>query len=116
MADETRFYLKQWRQKRGLTQEEIADAIDTSKGYISQLERGDRRYNQDILEQLAGVLEIEPADLLRAPDEAGEIEDPDLQKVIELWPRLLQKRRSTVANVAEGFAEPDRSKFEEEGE
>jgi transcriptional regulator with XRE-family HTH domain len=58
------FYLKQWREHRGLSQQRLAERLDTSKGYISDLERGKRRYNQDMLELLADALNCDPADLL----------------------------------------------------
>lgn len=66
------FYLKQWRKHRGLTQQLLADRLETSKGYISDLENGKRRYNQDVLEALAYALMCEPADLLmRDPTNEG---------------------------------------------
>jgi len=47
--------------------------IGSSKGYISELESGKRRYNQELLEGLAVALSCEPADLImRDPsDPAG---------------------------------------------
>lgn len=47
--------------------------IGTSKGYISELENGKRRYNQELLEGLAEALSCDPGDLImRDPmDPAG---------------------------------------------
>ena len=67
----TRWYLRQWRKHRGYTQERLAEMIGTSKGYLSDLERGVRRWNQDLLEQLAVALRCEPADLLRIDPSQG---------------------------------------------
>lgn len=68
-----RWYLRQWRKHRGYTQERLAEMIGTSKGYLSDLERGVRRWNQDILEQLAEALRCSPADLIRIdPSQADE--------------------------------------------
>ena len=64
MTNRHPFYLKQWRLHRGLSQQQLADRLESSKGYISDLERGVRRYNQDLLEALAYALMCEPADLL----------------------------------------------------
>jgi transcriptional regulator with XRE-family HTH domain len=67
-----RWYLREWRKHRGLTQDQLADRASLSKPYISQLERGEREYNQHLLEHLAEVLRCEPADLIMrdptAPD------------------------------------------------
>lgn len=59
-----KWYLKEWRKFRGLTQQRLADRIEMSKGYISQLEKGDAPYNQDLIEGLADALNCDPADLI----------------------------------------------------
>lgn len=68
-----RWFLKEWRKKRGYSQERLAEIIGSSKGYISELESGKRRYNQELLESLADALSCEPGDLIvRDPsDPAG---------------------------------------------
>jgi transcriptional regulator with XRE-family HTH domain len=58
------WHLREWRLSRGLSQEQLAERIGTSKGYVSDLERGERRYNQDLVEGLAGALDISVAQLL----------------------------------------------------
>lgn len=64
--------LREWRRARGQSLQALADAIGTSKGYVSELESGKRRYNQDLVEKLAGALDIAPGDLIgRAPAEAS---------------------------------------------
>lgn len=64
------WFLQAWRKKRGLSQEQLAEMVETSKGYISDLEKGDRRYNQDLLERFAAALQCQPRDLLAHPDVA----------------------------------------------
>lgn len=58
------WYLREWRLARGLSQEGLAAKIGSSKGYVSDLERGERRYNQDLVEGLAAALDISAAQLL----------------------------------------------------
>lgn len=68
---EAGWYLKEWRDRAGLTMEDLAALVHTSAGYLNDLEKGKRRFNQDWLEKFAAALEIEPVDLLRRPgDEA----------------------------------------------
>jgi transcriptional regulator with XRE-family HTH domain len=62
--DRRRLFLKEWRRHRGYTQERLAEMVGLSKPYISQLERGERQYNQDLLEAFAEALSCEPADLM----------------------------------------------------
>lgn len=116
MSEKTTFFLAAWRKRAGMTQAQLAEASGYSQNHISQLESGSRRYNQDILETLCVPLNCKPADLLREPNEETAASDPDLQKVIKFWPELRKRRRSTISDMAEGFAETDKAKFEGESE
>lgn len=59
-----KWFLREWRKYRDLSQGKLAERLGTSKGYISDLEAGRRQYNQDQLEAIADALGCEPADLL----------------------------------------------------
>ena len=52
------------RQVKGLTQEEVADKLNLSVNGYGKIERGECDVNLTRLEQLAGVFEIEPIELL----------------------------------------------------
>jgi transcriptional regulator with XRE-family HTH domain len=87
------FYLRQWRKHRGLTQDRLAERLGTSKGYISDLERGVRRYNQDLLEALAEALSCEPADLL--------MRDPTQQDAMwSIWEVAKPAERQQLVAIA----------------
>lgn len=84
-----RTFIKQWRDFREMTQEQLADKTDMSPGNISLIERGLQNYTQETLESIAGALKCEPADLLtRDPgDPSGlwpvwDSADPDQRKMI----------------------------------
>jgi transcriptional regulator with XRE-family HTH domain len=62
-----RNFLKQWREHRGLTQEQLAARLDTHKGQISNWENGRRDLTFNVQAALAEALEIEPQDLFRDP-------------------------------------------------
>lgn len=92
------FFLKQWRQHRGLTQDRLAERIGTSKGYISDLERGVRRYNQDLLEALADALTCSPADLL--------MRDPSQKDAIwSIWDQAKPAERQQIIAVARALTD-----------
>ena len=96
MPDRHPFYLKQWRLHRGLSQQQLADRLDSSKGYISDLERGVRRYNQDLLEALAFALMCEPADLL--------MRDPTKEDAIwSIWESVPDTERPRVIEMLKVF-------------
>ncbi|HAK63411.1 MAG TPA: hypothetical protein DCO82_09260 [Alphaproteobacteria bacterium] len=63
-----RNYIKKWRTRRGLTQERLADLIETTKTSISRWENGTRDPTTQALAAIAYVLDIEIADLFRDPD------------------------------------------------
>lgn len=59
-----RWFLREWRKHRGLSQEALASRIGATQGLISQLENNKINYTRDLLEQLAEALQCEPVDLL----------------------------------------------------
>lgn len=59
-----RHFIRQWREYRGLTQDQLAERLDTSKASISRIENFKQPYTQDLLEALADALMCEPADLI----------------------------------------------------
>jgi transcriptional regulator with XRE-family HTH domain len=58
--------LREIRLKRGLSQEELAHRADIHRTYVSSLERCQYSATIDMVETLARILEVEPADLLKA--------------------------------------------------
>lgn len=80
------FFLRQWRQYRKLTLEQLAEKVGTSKSYVSEIERGVVRYNQDTLESLAAALNCSPADLLSRDPTAPQDENAE---IFDLWEHKL---------------------------
>ncbi|WP_077122014.1 helix-turn-helix domain-containing protein [Agrobacterium rosae] len=58
--------LREIRVKRGLSQEELAHRADIHRTYVSSLERCQYSATIDMVETLARILDVEPADLLKA--------------------------------------------------
>jgi len=55
------------RHARGLSQEALAHEAGVNRTYMSKLEKGGSYPGLEIIGKLAGVLEVEPADLLKLP-------------------------------------------------
>lgn len=77
-------YLKQWRRHLHLTQAQVADRLShfddsklpTAAASLSRIETGRQPYSQRILEALAEIYGVAPADLLgRDPTKDGKIYD-----------------------------------------
>jgi transcriptional regulator with XRE-family HTH domain len=100
IRERQKWFLREWRKHRGLTIEKLAERLDVSKGYVSDMERGKKRYNQDQLEALADALECEPADLL--------MRDPsDTEAVWSVWECVPAAKREDALRVLKAFSEPN---------
>lgn len=60
----SRHFIKEWRDHRGLTQEQMASRVQISRENYGRIEAGKVPYNQDFLELAAYALGVDPADLL----------------------------------------------------
>lgn len=58
------------REARGLTQEDLEGMTGIRRSYISDMERGTRNPSVRALGRIATALAVEPADLLRLPQDA----------------------------------------------
>lgn len=56
--------IRHFRQEKGLSQEALADRLDTSPPYISMLESGKRYPSIEMLLRIANALETRPGDIL----------------------------------------------------
>jgi transcriptional regulator with XRE-family HTH domain len=63
-----RLYLAKWRDRKGLTQQQVADRLETSDVTISRWETGERRPDLNAQAAYAEALGIELPDLWRDPD------------------------------------------------
>lgn len=56
--------IRKFRKECGLTQEQLADKINATKGRISNWEQGINRPDADIIADLCRALNVSPSDLL----------------------------------------------------
>ena len=56
--------LKRWREKRGLTQEQLAHDAGITTSYANQVENGKKVPTLTVILKLALALEVTPSDLL----------------------------------------------------
>lgn len=65
--------LRRWRNRRGFSQEELAERADLHRTYISDVERGARNLSLESINKLANALEISLPILFSSPEaENGE--------------------------------------------
>ena len=71
-----RHFIREWRENRGLTQEQAADRVGVSSTTWGRIENNRVPYNQDFLEEAAYALQCDPWDLLNVnPLKDGEVVD-----------------------------------------
>lgn len=63
--------LRRLRHARGLSQEELAHQADVNRTYMSKIEKGGTWVGLEIINKLATVLKVEPAELLKLPRKRG---------------------------------------------
>src|SRR4051812_17675926 len=79
---EERNYLRQWRDKAKLSQEELADRVGTTKSVISLLENEKRPLSAKWLRKLAEALGTTPGRILDVnPDETN-------ADVLDIWDHI----------------------------
>ena len=58
--------IRVWREHRGITGQDLADAVDVKQSYISQIETGKREGTIDVLRRIATALGVTLDDLYPA--------------------------------------------------
>jgi transcriptional regulator with XRE-family HTH domain len=88
-----RTFIRQWREHRGFSQEQLADRLDTSVPSISRIESGTQPYTQDVLEALAEALSTDPASLL--------MRDPTNPEALwSIWEQAKTGERQLIEELA----------------
>lgn len=92
-----RNHLRAWREFRQMTQEQLADAIGSSKATIGHLENGNRRLSDKWLRKLAPILRTTPGYLLE--------HDPnDLPTdMLDIWSEIPEAERARALEVLKAF-------------
>jgi transcriptional regulator with XRE-family HTH domain len=63
--------LRAYRKARGLTQEQLADALKRTQGYIGKIERGERNLSLRLVERLAALVGGDPLTMLTPQQSTG---------------------------------------------
>jgi len=96
-----RLYIAEWREKAGLTQEQLAERVGTSKASISRWETGERDPTAKVLAAIAYALDREVADLFRDPARPSpdallaERINGQLQRAVRLINTLIEGKSTT---------------------
>lgn len=90
-------YLREWRKFRGMTQQELAAAVETNANMIQYLESGERGLSAKWLRRLAPVLDTTSGMIL---DHNPYDLDSD---IIEIWATASNREKRQIADVAKAI-------------
>lgn len=95
--------IKAKRKLIGFTQEKLAEKLDVTVGYVSQLERGVTKISLDLLANISVILECNIADLITE----SAIASPDYREseITEKLNRLTPRDKTLVMNFIDLLSE-----------
>lgn len=97
--------IREWREWSGKTLAEMAVAVDYNEGYLSELENGNRRYNQDLLEKIAEFLKVPVSYLLsRKPEPKSKVLDySDPYVAAEIMSKLEEPDKRRIGSLIKTY-------------
>ncbi len=85
-------FVREWRNHRGLTLEQLAERIEMKASSLSYLERGQSGYTQGTLELIADALQTDAASLImRNPQ--------DQEAIWTLWDSASETQKLQISDV-----------------
>ncbi|HSV28777.1 MAG TPA: helix-turn-helix transcriptional regulator [Candidatus Omnitrophota bacterium] len=93
--------IREIRQDRGLSQEQLADKVGTTKAQISKLEKSQRRLTDQWMRRLAVALECHPGELF-ADTPVGIT--PEEQAILDLYRGLSEPDKQAAYRVVDAMA------------
>lgn len=89
--------LKEWRELRGLTQEQLAETVGTTPLVIANFELGQRGLSERWLLILSRALNIDRAELVSAPEDTS-------SELLDLWAKIPDHRRRQALAMLRSLA------------
>lgn len=97
--------IKLARERRGMTQEELAERIDISASHMSVVERGKKGLRLETLVNVANALDVSPNELLQ--DVAVHAQAGTANELATQIMKLPADRRTVALNVLKALLNPE---------
>lgn len=91
--------IKERRKARGMTQEQLAEALSVTVGYVSQMERGVTKINLEMLAAIAQQVDSDIAFFVTGVSETHTVYLQD--EVVEKYQKLNSANRQVVLEIME---------------
>lgn len=101
-----RWFVAEWLVALDVTQETLAARMGTSKGYLSQIMTGERRYNESTLTAIADALGRAEWELLGVNPLS---KSPVKEQLAQVWEDLTEEQQNTYLELGEAMARRNRA-------
>ena len=96
--------IRQFRIKKGFSQEKLAELSDLNMSYIGQVERGEKNPSVDIVYSIASALDVDLSDLFKNLSSKSS-DNSYAHKVYSLMLTMDEKRSKYLFDLATLFSE-----------
>lgn len=78
------YAIRYLRKRKGLTLDQVAEAIEVNKGSISKIENGKQGYTGEFIEKIARALETTPLEIYEIAERGGIEDGPDVKGTVPI--------------------------------
>jgi transcriptional regulator with XRE-family HTH domain len=98
--DEAPNRIREWREKRGLSQVDLARLLHVTPSALNKVEKGTRGLDQLWMRRIGAALNVSPAELLPAEDNPWAL-DSEERKLIDSYRHAEERDREKLQIVAD---------------
>lgn len=95
--------IREWREVRNLSQQDLADLVGCSKMQISGLERGRPQLDVIWMQRIAPHLKVTPGELLTLADNPAAGIGPEEARLLDLFRNASEEVRQQLLRVSEAL-------------
>ena len=92
--DKPRHFIREWRKHRNLNQDELAERVGVSQGFISKLERNQQNPDLAFLDAASKALGCSPSDLIERDPSHG-------ARIWEIYDKMTAAQQNQLTAIAE---------------
>ena len=94
-----KYRIREHRKNRGLTLDQLAEMVGTSKGYLSQLETGQRTGGVHMLRAIAQALRVNDAEIFMPENQQDQL----MLDHVAIYQQLSPEDQLAIAKIARGL-------------
>jgi len=96
-------YIKEIRTRRGMSLEDLAQAVGVTNPHISMLELGKRGLSWKMVQRIANALECAPLEIVEGANERPEVKSPSEQQLLASFRNLSRQEQQFFLHVLKSY-------------